>query len=183
MIWPYVLVVVLIVVGVHVWWGWDVLRERRTTACAAIERVRVKLLADVSTDVVRTTAKAEETTMGIFLTVLQYAFALLPAIVTGVQSVVGDTQSGATKKTMATDALSAALQGAAGVTTGTNATLAQLAGAAALAVIATTDAISTAVTHTKATGAYQAATATAVTAQAAITAASAPAAGTAQAAS
>ena len=101
--------------------------------------------------------------MGIFLTVLQYAFALLPSIVTGIQSVVGDSQSGATKKQMATDALSAALTGASSVTTGTNSALAQLAAGAAMTIINTTDAITTAVNHTKATGAYAAATATAKT--------------------
>ena len=106
--------------------------------------------------------------MGIFLTVLSYAFGLLPSIVTGIQTLVGDTQSGASKKQMATDMLSVALNGASSVTTGQNAALAQLAASTALGIINATDAISTAVSHTKATGAYQAATTAAKATQTAV---------------
>jgi hypothetical protein len=97
--------------------------------------------------------------MGIFLNVLMYAFALLPSVVTGVESLVGDSASGATKKQMATDALSAALSGASSVTTGTDAALSQLAATAVEMAP---------VNNTRSTGAYQAATAAAkVTAAAA----------------
>jgi hypothetical protein len=126
-------------------------------------------------------AKADgETTMNIFATILGYALALLPTIVTSIQTEVGDSQSGATKSQMATDALNAALQGAAAVIPAgtTNSVLASASGAVAGEVIdisstlasvmnhvQTKGSVATAVALTKKTGAYQAATAAAVAAK------------------
>ena len=83
---------------------------------------------------------------------------LLPHIVLGIQTVVGDKASGATKAQMAKDALQVATGGASAVLTGNNATYADAASKITQLAIDQTVAI------TKATGAYQKATAVAAAA-------------------
>jgi hypothetical protein len=131
---------------------------------------------------------SQEQSMNLFATILGYAFGILPGIVTGVQAIQGDKASGASKNQMATDALTVALQTAGNIFApgSTNANLAAEAGAATAGVISTesaiqtvinhiknTNAISTTVSLTKATGAYQAATAVATATQTATTGAGA----------
>lgn len=84
---------------------------------------------------------------------------LLPGIVHGIQSIVGDKASGATKQQMAKDALAVATQTAGDVLTGSNATYA--AAASTIAGLAIDQTVSIA----KANGTYQKATAIAVAAQ------------------
>lgn len=90
---------------------------------------------------------------------LSLALGLLPGIVTGIETVIGDKASGATKAQMAKDALAVATGTAGQVLTGDNAVFAtaasQIAGLA----------ITQAVNIQKATGAYQKATAIATSAQ------------------
>lgn len=90
---------------------------------------------------------------------LSLALALLPGIVHGIQAVVGDKASGATKKQMAKDALAVATGTAGTVLTGDNATYAQAASQIAGLAIDQTVAIA------KANGTYQKATAIATAAQ------------------
>jgi len=84
---------------------------------------------------------------------------LLPGIIHGIQAVVGDKASGATKAQMATDALAVATGTAGTVLTGSNATYAAAAGQITQLAINQTVAIA------KATGTYQKATAIAAAAQ------------------
>ena len=90
---------------------------------------------------------------------LSIALGLLPAIIHGIQSIVGDKASGATKAQMAQDALAVATSGAAGVLTGGNAAYASAASQIVGLAINQTVAIA------KATGTYQKATAIATAAQ------------------
>lgn len=84
---------------------------------------------------------------------------LLPGIVHGIEAVVGDKASGATKAQMAQDALSVATGTATGVLTGNDATYA--AAASQITGLAITQTVNIA----KATGTYQKATAIATAAQ------------------
>lgn len=90
---------------------------------------------------------------------LSIILGLLPGIVHGIQSVVGDKASGATKAQMATDALAVATGTAGAVLTGNDATYAAAAGQITQLAINQTVAIA------KATGTYQKATAIATAAQ------------------
>lgn len=87
------------------------------------------------------------------------ALALAGPIVHGIQAVIGDKASGATKEKMALDSLSLATGIAIGVTTGSNATYANAASQIAGLVIKQTVDIG------KATGTYAKATAAASAAQ------------------
>jgi len=87
------------------------------------------------------------------------AFMLAKGITLGIQTLVGDKASGATKKQMAQDELNVALQTAVPALSGDNAALAQAAGAV------TSVAIDQAVLIHKTSGAYQKATAIATAAQ------------------
>jgi len=93
--------------------------------------------------------------MNIFALIL----GLVPGIIKGIQTIVGDKASGATKSQMAQDALAAAVGGAGTVLTGNNAVYGQAAGELAQLAIDQTVAIS------KATGVYQKWTAAATAAQ------------------
>jgi hypothetical protein len=84
---------------------------------------------------------------------LSLILALVPGIIHGVQVVVGDKASGATKKQMAKDALAAATGTAANMLTGDNATMADAASQITGLVI------DQAVSDAKAKGTYQKATA------------------------
>lgn len=84
---------------------------------------------------------------------------LLPGIVHGIQAVVGDKASGATKQQMALDALDVATSTAGSILSGSNATYA--AAASQIAKLA----INQTVTIAQATGTYQKATAIATAAQ------------------
>lgn len=90
---------------------------------------------------------------------LSLILGLLPGIVHGVQAVVGDKASGATKAQMAKDALGVATQTASQVLTGGNAAYASAASAITGLAIDQTVAIA------KANGTYQKATAIATAAQ------------------
>lgn len=90
---------------------------------------------------------------------LSLALGLLPGIIHGIQAVVGDKASGATKQQMAKDALAVATQTAGDLLTGGNAVYAQAASQIAGLAIDQTVAIA------KATGTYQKATAIATAAQ------------------
>jgi len=90
---------------------------------------------------------------------LSLVLGLLPGIVHGIQAVVGDKASGATKAQMAKDALAVATGTAGQVLTGNNAQLGQAASVIAGLAIDQTVAIA------KATGTYQKATAIATAAQ------------------
>lgn len=90
---------------------------------------------------------------------LSLVIALVPGIIHGIQSVIGDKASGATKKQMAIDALNAATGAAGSVLTGNNAVFASAASQIAGLVIDQSVAIA------KATGTYQKATAIATAAQ------------------
>ena len=90
---------------------------------------------------------------------LSMALGLLPAIVHGIESIVGDKASGATKAQMAQQALAAATAGAAAVLTGSNAVYGQAASQIVGLAINQTVAIA------KANGTYQKATAIATAAQ------------------
>lgn len=90
---------------------------------------------------------------------LSIALGLLPSIVHGIESVVGDKASGATKAQMAQDALAVATTGASAVLTGSNAVYGQ----AASQIVGL--AINQTVAAAKATGTYQKATAIATAAQ------------------
>lgn len=90
---------------------------------------------------------------------LSLVLGLLPGIVHGIQAVVGDKASGATKQQMAKDALAVATSTAGAVLTGSNATYAGAAGQLVGLAIDQTVAIA------KATGTYQKATAIATAAQ------------------
>lgn len=90
---------------------------------------------------------------------LSLALGLLPHIILGIQSVVGDKASGATKAQMAQDALAVATGAAADVLTGDNATYA--AAASQLTGLAITQTVNIA----KANGTYAKATAIASAAQ------------------
>lgn len=90
---------------------------------------------------------------------LSLILGLLPHIVLGIQSVVGDKASGATKQQMAKDALAVATGAAGAVLTGNNAVFAGAASQIAGLAIDQTVAIA------KATGTYQKATAIATAAQ------------------
>lgn len=83
--------------------------------------------------------------MNIFALIL----GLVPGLVKGIEIVVGDKTSGATKSQMAHDALEAAVNAAAPVLTGSNAVYGQVAAAVAQTAIDQTVAIS------KASGVYQ----------------------------
>lgn len=98
--------------------------------------------------------------MLLFFTIFKYAMGLLPTIVLGIQTIAGDKASGIDKLQMAKDALAVALGGASTVLPQGSANAGFATGAASVVseIIAATGAINTAVTHTKATGAYQAAT-------------------------
>lgn len=90
---------------------------------------------------------------------LSLILGLLPHIVLGIQTVIGDKASGATKAQMAQDALSVATAGAGAVLTGNDATYA--AAASQIAGLAITQTVNIA----KANGTYQKATAIASAAQ------------------
>ncbi len=98
--------------------------------------------------------------------------ALFPVAVHAIESIIGESQSGASKSQMAQDAVKQALTGALTVTTGGNAALAQIAAAGVLGGINAGVQISQAVKAGKAAGTYQTATAQGNALQAAITAAS-----------
>lgn len=90
---------------------------------------------------------------------LSLILGLLPHIVLGIQTVIGDKASGATKAQMAQDALAVAIGSAGSVLSGADATYAAAASQiAGLAIKQTVD-------ITKATGTYQKATAIATAAQ------------------
>ena len=90
---------------------------------------------------------------------LSIALGLLPSIVHGIESIVGDKASGATKAKMAQDALAVATSGAAAVLTGSNAVYGQAASQIVGLAINQTVAIA------KANGTYAKATAIATAAQ------------------
>jgi hypothetical protein len=93
--------------------------------------------------------------MNIFALIL----ALVPGVVQGIQTVVGDKANGATKKQMAQDALAAALSATSTVLTGNNSVLAKAAaGVASLAIDQT-------VSIAQASGSYNKWTAVATAAQ------------------
>src|SRR3569833_2667888 len=83
---------------------------------------------------------------------LSLIIALSTHVVLGIQTVIGDKASGATKQQMAKDALAVAIGGAGAVLTGSNATYADAAGKIVGLVFVLM------VRVTKATGAYQKAT-------------------------
>lgn len=98
--------------------------------------------------------------MNFFLAFLKYGLGLLPSIVLGVQTIEGDKTTGKDKLKIAQDLLGVALQGAASVIEDpTQAALAQGAAGTVSLLLNSIGAINQAVSHTKATGAYQAATA------------------------
>lgn len=90
---------------------------------------------------------------------LSMALGLLPSIIHGIEAVIGDKASGATKAQMAKDALSVATGAAGAVLTGDNATYASAA--SQIAGLAITQTVNIA----KANGTYQKATAIATAAQ------------------
>lgn len=93
------------------------------------------------------------------MNVFSLILGLVPGIVQGIQTIVGDKASGASKAQMAQDALAAAVSSSSQVLTGSNAIYGQAA--AQVAQLA----INQAVTISKASGAYQTWTAAANAAQ------------------
>ncbi len=85
--------------------------------------------------------------------ILSYIIKLAPYTVQATETLVGDMQSGASKKQMATDMLAPVTQGALAVTSGQNQAMAQIASAV------TSIAIDQSVAIAKANGTYQKATA------------------------
>lgn len=83
------------------------------------------------------------------MNILALILGLVPSVVKGIESIVGDKASGASKAQMAHDALEAAVTATMPVLTGNNAVYGQVAAAVAQTAIDQTVAIS------KATGAYQ----------------------------
>ncbi len=105
--------------------------------------------------------------MNLFASILTLVLTLAPKVILGIETVVGEAQSGATKRKMAQDALNAAASAAASALPAgsDNAAYATAATGAVSAIINDVDTISGIVNTTKASGAYQAATAKAKAAQ------------------
>ena len=105
--------------------------------------------------------------MNLFTSILTLVLTLAPKVILGIETVIGDAQSGTTKRKMAQDALNAAASAAASALPAgsDNAVYATAAAGAVSSIINDADTITGIVNATRASGAYQVATAKAKAAQ------------------